>query len=240
MGLSYIQQTEDEVQLVKLDWQEASRTHWDWVFPVFIGVLLIWGLTKLYKPRQLGELVQTFFSNRFTRQIMREDGVLRSDIHLVLLINSVIVTSLFFTLNILHFKPENLEYESFQLFLLVAGLISAVLVLRFFANNLVNFILRSEALTEFNFNIILFHLIQSVLLFFSCLAVVYVKDYPKVNFLYIGWGILSLMYIVRLGKTFYIGLISYKLPLFYIVLYLCALEIYPLVLLTKLSVKVLN
>lgn len=90
---------------------------------------------------------------------------------------------------------------------------------------------------------VLFHYTYSLgLLLTMAIAGLYFFEWPAALsssavhhevFLYVGLGLLAILFVLRILKTIYFGTVKYSISLFYNILYLCTLEILPLLIVAR-------
>ena len=88
----------------------------------------------------------------------------------------------------------------------------------------------SQTTREYMINIFVFNLISGLILLPLLVLIVYLKSF---NFLYIGLIIIALVILFRFFRGFLIGIGLTKFSFLYLFVYLCSLEILPLIVLLR-------
>lgn len=194
------------------------------------SILLIWGLVKLLRQKKLSQTIESFLTNRFTSQLIREEGMLGSLMNVWLLLSSVLCLGL-----LLSFFPApfNLVIDQFVWFLSLSLILLVLTFIRFGVHSVLGSILNiPELSSEYIYNILLFLQALGLLVFPLLVAIAYTPlDHSQL--LIIGLSVTAIFFVIRIIKFLYIGIINYRIQPFYIILYLCALEIAPILLAVK-------
>lgn len=203
---------------------------------LFVPVALLVYLYVTYH-RKLNSLFKAFFSLQAARQLEREDYRLTRRTSVIL--SFVFLTALSFFLyqynriyGVVHMKWEPV----IQFHVIFAGLI-VLYALKLTFNSIMGFILdaRSE-MHEYSFNIFLSSQAAGLFLLPLAFCIQYLR-YPVFPFLVAGFSVFILFYVIRLAKGVLIGLGTRNFSAFHLFLYLCALEILPLIVLITFLVR---
>ena len=148
---------------------------------------------------------------------------------------SLISVTVFFYLLTMHFSPDFSKYNSF----LIIGLIFASLVLLVLLNKLINIIfgiifLQQDISAEYNHNIDFFNQSAGLVLYPVSILIVYSNI--SVTSIYIGLFSLALIYLLRIFRLLKINF-NKQINIFYMFLYLCTVEIIPIIYTLKHLIK---
>jgi len=211
----------------------------DWITAhlIICSILLAW--TRVYFGKRLNQILKSFFSIRQLNTLSREGNIFRERISIPLFIIYLVSFSLLIYLaftELLNGSLFNLSgirlFSMIVLFVLLSWFIKNI-ILNFigsvFKNNL---ILSDYIYTNFVFNIL-----TGLIL----LPVTIVSIYVAANeIIYLGIFLWLLIYLYRLVRELFTGLSYTEFSLFYRILYLCTLEITPLLVLTRLTMSYLT
>lgn len=202
----------------------------DGVFWLLLLVLVVFAYLRTVKSKRLTQLGESFFSTRFVSQMLREEGVLRSDVNLLMLFSSLIVISISLSFIPVHLSWFNLQNESFGvvfgwMFLLSLGLFIVKNILVKLSNW---FFTSANYSQEYIFNSFQFTQAFGLLLFPLVLLHLYTGVINAFWFYWIAFFVGGVMYLGRIVKLVYLAMNSTNFSLVYIILYLCTLEILPL------------
>jgi hypothetical protein len=205
-------------------------------FVMLVPVTLLVYLRVKYAKR-ISAVLKGFFSLQAARQLEREDYRLTRGISVIL--SFVYLASIsFFLYQFNRYYPVfKMDWDPVvQFHLIFAGLL-LIYILKFTVNILLGIILdSSNEVYEYNFNVFLSN--QGIGLFMLPVAIC--MEYLNVSFMPLlaaGFFIIGVFYSIRLGKGIIIGLSSRTFSPFHIFLYLCGLEILPLIVLVTFLVR---
>jgi len=201
------------------------------VFWLLLFVLVIWAWLKRDQPRRISQLIDSFFSNRFVDQWIREEGLLGSYLNIWLLLTSFVVIALGVQLmpwvpNLLGVGSEPLLVQYFWMFFGVLGLFLIRLIVIQFGNDLITSFKFSSV---YIFNELLFMQATALLFFPIVLVQAYANLWSDSIYVVLIFSISSLLYSGRIIKLGILGITQTSFFPVYIILYLCTLEILPLV-----------
>ncbi|MBC7864616.1 MAG: DUF4271 domain-containing protein [Bacteroidia bacterium] len=209
------------------------------VWPAFVFLLpvalLVYLRVKYYK--KILPVFRSFFTLQAARQLEREDYRLTRGLSVILSFVFLVSFSFFLFQYNNHFPVVKMKWEPIiQFHIIFAGLLLMYLV-KFTANRVFGFIMDApNEVYEYNFNVFLCN--QGIGFFLLPIAIClqYLR-FNVVPMLIAGFVIVLGFYLIRLGKGIVIGLGSRTLSAFHLFLYLCALEILPLIVLFTFLVR---
>lgn len=213
-----------------------SQINAQYVFSIFILSLIALAWIRARQRTQLSLLVGGFYSNKILRQTMREEYLLSGTSSLLLGLNFLLMGGM---LVILTAQLGSAKLSGSDTFYLL--LFGALAWLMIYAIKLIVITLSKmlfgipELFQEYRFHVILFGqnlgLVWLPLLIFAA----YLPTGCQYFVLIVAWVIGALFLLWRLGRTFILSL-SLGVSPFYLFLYLCTLEILPLIVLFKVLV----
>jgi len=176
--------------------------------------------------RKIRMQVEGFFNARYVNQILREEGSSTNPASIMLLLNGMITTGL--TVYLLLRSGGEVDTNSWLVFGMILGGIAAVLLYFMIVPEIIRFLFRQDrGLSEHKFNFLLIFQVTGLLLI-PCTIIASYSAVGKQVFMYVALTVLILVYVYRLIRGVVIG-ISNRISLIYIILYLCTLEILPIV-----------
>lgn len=212
----------------------------DWILVILVLTLGLLAYLRKTNSKRLRQLVNAFASNRFVRQMLREEQAFTNRASVLLTINYWVVGALFIS-QIFHYSPFIDELAELSwlprgpvfFFIALGGLASFYLVkvaLIYLAGWLFNI---PNATEEYLFNFQLFATVQGLVLLPVAISVAYLNWAGPSLMIAVG-AFLSLGFLlVRLFKGLYLGISSTNFSWFYIIVYICSLEILPLLAIAK-------
>jgi len=213
----------------------------DWISGVLISVFLILAWVRVNHGKRLSQIVKAFQSNHYVHLITRENDSLMQRVSIALNAVYVLVAPLFiYQLSLYYgwtFIRQLADGGFIYFFLIISGSILLVYSVKTILIKIIGFIFKAqEKFTEYLFNTFLINKIlgMALLPIVICLAFI-----PQTEQILIKIGILLFVatYVYRLIRGLIIGSSGINLSRFYLFLYLCALEILPLIVLIKIFVS---
>ena len=208
----------------------------DFILGILIFCFVLFALIQFFFKKRFYQIFKAFLSNNSINQLVREGNLFKEYISIPLVINFfasisllIYITNLFWS-NLQYHNKGFLLYIEFFFFFLIFFLLK-ILMIKFTG---ILFKAKKES-EEHILHIFLFNYIIGVILLFLLVFIIYANKIG-VTVLYISLILTGLIYLYRLIRIGLIWLNSKKIPMFYLFLYLCTLEILPLILLTKLVV----
>ena len=201
------------------------------VFWLLLFVLVIWAWLKTDQPRRVSQLADSFFSNRFVDQWIREEGLLRSEVNIWLLLTSFVVLAL--SLQQIPWLMGIFQLTEEPRFIQFLWLFFGSIVL-FFARLLLiqlgNFLTTSFSFAPvYVFNEFIFIQASALSVFPLVLLQAYADIWSDWIYAVLIMATAVILFASRIIKLGYLGVSQTSFSPFYIILYLCSLEILPLV-----------
>lgn len=208
----------------------------DWITIVFIIVFLLLGIAKLLYKERLSKLVLLFFSKDYLLKYRKENQLIINWFNTTLFIVQIIVFSLFILAYIAFYKTTVLNNNSLGIFLKTCLNLSVFFFFRYLIGKLLGVLFdvkqQQESLTfakmSYLQNISL--LVLPFLLF-----IFYIKKYDLLLF-QLTLVVFTILLITRHLLIFKNNKNFIFSHLFYFILYLCALEMAPVLLIFKIFV----
>lgn len=200
-----------------------------WNLIILAVVLLLVVINKQIYPRQFRQLLSVPGGVAHTNQLLREWSPLRSFIGFSFIISYIVVIALFVQKAFVVFSRDVTTYNGFDTFGVITGIVAAWVLLRLLILYFVGWLFKQKEVVTRQITV---QLSISTLCFLLLQPVIWLVLYiPNSIFVWIGIGILFLAALTRMVLQWNETRVFSKLPSFYIFLYLCTLEIAPLVLL---------
>ncbi|MGB3947608.1 MAG: DUF4271 domain-containing protein [Bacteroidia bacterium] len=222
---------------------QLHKTHYDF----FIGGLLLLVYTLfvwLYvsNRKKLNQLIQAFYLNRSTEQLSKDDLAIGNRVAVFL--------SLFFIINSTLFGIHLLSYYQIGAFfhnntaisaLLIALIIVFTYSLKFLTIRILGniFSVQKEA-AEYAMLVFLFCNILGLFMLPIVLALSFMKQVNPTFFIYSGLALIAIFVMIRTLRGLFIGMNSTRISKIYLFVYLCTLELLPVIVLVKLFLLKLN
>jgi len=215
-----------------------ERETFDWIFILIILSLSAFAWIRVSFPKRLAEFGTAFFSNRYIAQITREENPFLNISMIVLFLNYLINMSIFIFLLNQSFGLNDLLNDGIRSFLLVLFLLLAFDVIKLFFYWYTASVFKTEQETSVQvLNLMLNRAGLGLFLVLSNLIFAYSGISAQIVSI-LGVSTVALMFLYRLIKSIpdYHKQGSY--PVHYFILYICTLEISPILILGKYFVSV--
>ena len=210
-------------------------------FVILLLCLAIWTLLKASRTKRLELIVESFINNRFVSQLIREEGLLRSEVNLALLISGILIysLSLWVVLNFFGIFPS--VFSQFWLGFLYCTLgFTTLFLLKIAAISLGNIALQVHPISqEYFFNVFIYTEAFGFIAFPLLLVGFFTSWLSPMVLAYTLLAFMTLFFVWRISKTFVLGLLSTPYSVFYIIVYLCSFEIIPVLVIARLIFNVI-
>lgn len=212
-----------------------------WVMVLIVlSVMIVGYLFSAFNSR-FTSAAKAFFSMRFANQLAREEYSLTHPVSIFLSINFLFTISLFVLQLISSGKiiSANVEFN-FLSFLVVILAVLVVYLIKILSLKILGFIFdKPLVIGEYAFTIFLVNQIIGIAFIPVIIFIAYGQPSLADAFIYAGIALMAIAFLVRVGKGVISALSSGEVTLFYLFLYLCTLEILPLLLGFKLIEKLI-
>jgi|AntAceMinimDraft_17_1070374.scaffolds.fasta_scaffold01289_4 hypothetical protein len=208
----------------------------DFILGILIFCFVLFAWIQVSFKKRFFQICKAFLSKDFVNQLVREGNLFKEYVSIFLFINFfasisllIYITNLFL-LNIQYYSKGLLLYIEIFSFVLIFFLLK-IFVIKFTG---ILFKAKKES-EEHILHMFLFNYIIGVTLLFLLVFIIYANKIGIIV-LYVSLVLTGLIYLYRLIRIGLIWSNNKKISMFYLFLYLCGLEILPLILLTKLIV----
>jgi len=207
-----------------------------WFMATLLIILLLLALTRVKYGRFFGLVLQGFTENRFVGQLLREEKVFTQGGAVLLSLITLFSIGLFGYQLTYTATLSDTNQNGLSLYLIIVMGLFTFITVKLILYNVVGFILNIQENTVVCvFNVLMFNWILGILLLPLVVLVEFLTIASPSYFIIVGISLIVLFYIWRTGKALYLATTTTSHSLFYIIFYLCTLEILPLVILLKLS-----
>lgn len=210
-----------------------NGTVYYWPIIILFLVFAIYVYINIVNPKKLLQVFHAVYSNQASKQLYREDYRLGKSVSVLLSAGFVLtiafltyITNRFFGLILKDVYP-------FKQYLFFVSVILIMYIIKLVSNKLISAAtLTGELNSEYTFNVFVSAQTLGVILLPFAICIQFSK-YPAELFLYPAMSICGLFFALRLTRGFILSVIEQNIGVVYIFLYLCALEILPLLVLIK-------
>ena len=213
-----------------------NRTTPDWIFPVLLAVVAMFAFLRIFYARYFSRLFAAFTNSNLANQVVRDENLLiqRASVLLNIVFYMVAALFLYFVSSERHWDLEGLDY-GFSRFLFFAILVAAVYSFKLIILKACGYIFGLDReMAAYIFNIFLVNSILGMALLPLTGLLAFAGWIPA------GWitgfalVVIAAAFVYRLIRGVLIALSSPSFSPVYLIYYLCALEIAPLLVVLKL------
>ena len=225
----------DKMQFTTFEQKEIIHRQSDINFYLLLFCLIVGAVIYFVKYKRISQIFKAFYLPHFTNQLVREGLVQREFFVLPLLLIYYISIAMLIVRFLNFFVGIGTD---FKFFLLILGVLIALSLVRTFIINLTKWTFRSyKETSEYNTNHVIFSIVTGLFLVPSVFLVYYLQQPYSEFLLYFVLIIIALLMVYRTVRSFLIGMTSEGHFLYYFILYLCTIEILPLVVTVKLLIN---
>ena len=210
-----------------------------WLFLLLLFVLCVFTYLQTFYRKNFLQIITACFNNNLTNQIVRDENMLVQRASIMLNVTfSIILASLLYLISVHYDWYLAGIGTGFLRFIFLALIVSAAFTVKFLVLRFCGYLFNLEReMATYIFNIfILNNLLAIALLPF--IALILFSNVLSAGLLFaMAISLAGLVYIYRIGRGVLIALGASHFSPFYLFLYLCALEIAPLLVLIKLVLK---
>jgi hypothetical protein len=211
---------------------EKSKMNPAWVSGVILICFFLFAIAQYSYFRRMQQLFKAFFANRLFIQLSRDGGLYRERISIFLFSSFIIAMSLFiFTIYDFYYTLPDSTGAEILLFVKIFIGVLLFYLLKMGLFNLSGIIFKSvKEASDYVLNIFIFGQIAGVALLPVIVLVAYIHSETMI---YAGVAMLTSLYLYRIFRGLVISGSNAKISVYYLFLYLCTLEILPLILILK-------
>ncbi|GAB4131615.1 MAG: hypothetical protein Fur0041_02200 [Bacteroidia bacterium] len=215
---------------------ELKQIHADnwWISIILFVSFLFLVVIRVFDFRKLNQLFTGFARAGAVNVIYREERSLTGRTSILLMFNFVLLAALFVWQVIIWKHDPDFGLLGYSKCLLIIALIYTVKIA---STRFLGFLFEiREAALEYVYNIFLFNKTLGIILFPVTLSLAFAVQIPPQILIWTGGAIWSMVLIYRILRLVLLGFSTPGVSLYYLLLYICTLEIIPFVVLVKVLV----
>lgn len=222
------------LKTIDINPQKQNAINPDWFTILIITLIIAFTYLKVSYGKILKQIFRAFLSKNVSNQIVREENVFVQKAMLILHFIFGISGALFlFQLNN-YFGWNFLGLRSESIFLLFICFILGLSAIKMMALWILGFTFNNNKLREaYSVNIFLINNVLGLTLIPIVIIIAYTPFNITPAAMFLGIGLIILSFLYRLAKGFSLWRSAGRYSVFYFILYLCTLEIAPLLVLYK-------
>jgi len=205
----------------------SSIDNWIFYWISIIGILIL--LSKILFPKHFNNVIQALLNNRAYNNLLNEGVVWRHPINIILTSAYVLSVSLIIFISLSHSFNNHLDISlAIKIVLSIVTLIISKMIIVLFTQ--IIFQIRPLLSSYLNY-LFLSYSFLGIVLFFILWILLYTDSQLGIN---ISAIIITLVYIFRIYKLLSLCNSKNNFNLFHFIIYLCTVEILPLIIFRKL------
>lgn len=206
----------------------------EWIIWVIITSLASLAIARYLFPSRMQQFFKATLGMRFFNQMERDGSFFNETLTYLLFFNFAVVMALLITQTFLLFADSitgALTWHPGFIFLLALGAIILFYSLKGIITGAIAWVFKTQVINSYYLkNIYLFNLITGIILL---PVVVYSMINASATGVFIAWILLFSAAVIKIGRNVMSGLQQAGFSVYYIILYLCAIELAPVLVLIK-------
>ena len=208
----------------------------DWLVGVILFSLFLLASVKFLFGRYLSKLVESIFNSHTANNLFLEKNINMVKGSAIINLLFIVNISLFVVSIINHNSISSAQEYGFKEFILIFIAILLLYLGKVVVIRSLGYVFKgNNESKEYVFTTFLYNKNLGLFLFPVIIALPFVQPYAVKWLMYIGVFMISFFFILRIARGLKI-LLRKHVSIFYMILYLCALEIFPLLMIYKLLV----
>ena len=212
----------------------SPRTYREtWVIAVVLFLVLFFAVIRFFFPSELNTIVYAFYSNQALSKINKEDSLFNSWPFIFLYLLFSLNTGLYLYLS---GKYLGISYpaKGFELFIYLSAIVVGLFTMKIIALRILGFLFDVQRLVREYVSVLYLSYFNAAILSLPVVIAFSLTSYRfAVIYSYIGVAMVILIFLLQFLRAGANILSNYKFPKVYLIIYLCALEFCPLIILLK-------
>jgi len=212
----------------------SNKIQFDWITILLIASFLLLGWVRLFNKKYLASMVKSIINYNESITLYREKNSLMERASFIINLLFISNISLFILQVTQFFNIQLPEINKHLLYILLSSGFVGLYILRALTSNLIGYtFLLQKVFSTYLHNVNIYTKTTGLLLFPLIVALQFIA-YEYLGFIiYLGIAIVCVLYLIQILRAFQI-IIRNNVSIFYMILYLCAFEIAPLLIIYKL------
>ncbi len=215
-----------------------QRSVSDWMIWAVILSLGALSVAKLFYPHRSKQILRATLTGRHFNMMERDGNLFDETPGWLMFLNFLTIIALLVTQTIIQIDLLNLGFgfAPIIIFIGVAGLIILYLLIKWLLTGFFAWVFNTQKANRAYFkNIFLYNNLSGIIL----LPLVVFNTYnPSLPGLYFSWAVFLLFTIIKVIRGAIIGYTQARYSTYYLILYLCAIELAPVLILAKVASRV--
>lgn len=199
----------------------------DWLIGIIIGSLIILASLKLFFNKFIDQVLVAMWNFQLGSKFLRDQGIFSRRVGFVLNINFLLIFGLFIYLVLNHFNINPFSLKPILACGVYTTILSIILLIRHMLITITGIIFNRQTLFgEYLYHILIIYKNLGIFFIPIVFGIAYIQENLRIYLIIFALAIIVFAYIFRFFKGFQI-IIKKDVIIFYLILYLCTLEILP-------------
>jgi hypothetical protein len=205
----------------------------DWLLVIIIGSLVLIAWLKLFYDKFLDQMMQSVANYQLSVKLLRDQNIFSKRVAVALNLNFVFVGGAFTYLIFGYYGLRPFNVGDFLSYLCYSGCIMMLLMGRYAVLHITGYLFDKVHVSRaYLHQILLIYKSTGIYLIILVIGLAYIREELRILFVYLGMVLISVAYLLRFFKGIRI-LMKKDVLIFYLILYLCTLEILPFLILYR-------
>ncbi|MCK4664650.1 MAG: DUF4271 domain-containing protein [Bacteroidales bacterium] len=208
----------------------------DWIIYSIILIFVLISWVRIFNSKYFKNIIKSTYNYQISKRLFDEKNAVSQRTSFILNIVYILGVSLFSFLAFNYFNFKLLDFSDFETFMIFIVFFITIYVIKLIFLKILGFVLLStKEFSEYIHNVFIFNKFFGFFLIFLIIAIPFINE--NVRYFLILSGIISfiIIYFFRVIRGLLIC-IKINLSIFYLILYLCTLEIFPMLILYKIFI----
>ena len=214
--------------------QIRASQPFEWAIWVIMLALAALALARFLFPARMKQYFKVILGMRFFNQMERDGTFFNETLNYLLLLNYLATLALLITLSLFHFLVPGTTIDTLSpatIFLLMFALVTLFYPLKSMLTNFLAWVFKTQELNSvYQKNIFLYNHLTGILLL---PVVAYAAFQDSAAALYVAWGLLITGVLLKVTRHIFVAYRYGGFSGYYIILYLCGVELAPLLVIIK-------
>jgi len=207
----------------------------DWIFPLIVIIIASFAWLRAFYSKYFGQIISAFFNNNLANQVVRDENILvqRASVLLNIVFNLVAALLLYFMSIRFGWSPGS-SFSGLNRYLFFTLVVSAAYTFKFLVLKICGYLFHlDKEMATYIFNIFLINNVLGICLLPLVAIIAFGLAAYTNMILYAAIILVAAAFLYRIGRGLAAGISSPVFSFYYLFLYLCTLEIAPLLMLVK-------
>ena len=209
----------------------------DWILGIFLFSLILLAWLNVFHYQRLKQVLAAPFSKRFMNQLLRDGNLFSERIAPVLGIIYLLMFPLLVYQGFIFSLESRIDvpFTGWKLYLIIIGSVAGFWSLKVLAIKILGAVFKTgQTTSSYLINSLIISFLSALILLPVLIFVVYLKSE---FLLYCAMAIFGIFFLIRFFRGFLVGISLTRFSYLYLFVYLCILEILPLIVLIKVFLR---